>query len=88
MKMINGGLLETPPQRTLKITLIGSIVLLIVSVPAIINLLEASNYPGELEQTQLGFDSEYIREDFDFPVFSPPRIDLLITLINSTYGLF
>ena len=37
---------------------------MLVSIPAVINSLEKSNYPGELEQTQLGFDGEYIRECF------------------------
>jgi hypothetical protein len=42
--------------------LVGSIALIILSAIMVINLLSASNYPGELEHTQLGFDAEYIRD--------------------------
>jgi hypothetical protein len=62
LKLIDGGLLENPPRRSLQKILICSIALLTLSVPAIIHLLKVSNYPGELEHTQLGFDAEYIRE--------------------------
>jgi hypothetical protein len=54
----------TPSSRTLKISLVSSIVILLVAVPLVINTLEGSGYPGELERTQLGFDSEYIRDCF------------------------
>ena len=62
LKLINGGLLETPSQRSLKKIFIGSLILLILSVPTTLYLLETSNFSGELERTQLGFDAEYIRE--------------------------
>ena len=64
-----------PTDRTLKRYLVFSILLLLVSTPAILWLLEASNFPGGLEETQLGFDGEYIRECFstmsdqDFTIF-------------------
>lgn len=61
--MIN-WLKENPTERTLKRYLIFSVLLLLVSAPAIIWLLESSNYPGGLDETQLGFDGEYIRECF------------------------
>jgi len=44
--------------------LVASIGFLVVSAPTVIYLLELSNYPGELEATQLGFNGEYIRSCF------------------------
>jgi hypothetical protein len=57
-------LTDTPSDRRLWALLVASIGLLVVSVPAVLYLLELSNYPGELEATQLGFDGEYIRSCF------------------------
>jgi hypothetical protein len=54
----------TPSDQRLRALLVASIGLLVVSVPAVLYLLELSNYPGELEATQLGFDGEYIRSCF------------------------
>lgn len=57
-------LADTPSDRRLRTLLVTSIGLLIVSVPTVFYLLGLSNYPGELEATQLGFDGEYIRSCF------------------------
>ena len=57
-------LTDTPSDRRLRTLLVASIGLLVVSVPSVIYLLQLSNYPGELEATQLGFDGEYIRSCF------------------------
>jgi len=54
-------LTDTPSDRRLWTLLVAGIGLLVVSVPAVFYLLEHSNYPGDLEATQLGFDGEYIR---------------------------
>lgn len=54
-------LTDTLSDRRLWTLLVTSIGLLVVSVPAVIYLLTLSNYPGDLEATQLGFDGEYIR---------------------------
>ena len=56
-------LADTPSDRRLWAVLVASIGLLVVSGPAVIYLLELSNYPGDLEATQLGFDGEYIGGD-------------------------
>ena len=61
---MNNWLKSNPTDRTLKRYLVFSVLLLLVSAPAIIWLLESSNYPGGLDETQLGFDGEYIRECF------------------------
>ena len=54
-------LTDTPSNRRLWTLLVASIGMLVVSAPTVIYLLELSNYPGDLEATQLGFDGEYIR---------------------------
>jgi hypothetical protein len=54
-------LTDTLSNRRLWTLLVTSISLLVVSAPTVIYLLELSNYPGDLEATQLGFDGEYIR---------------------------
>jgi hypothetical protein len=54
-------LTDTLSDRRLWTLLVTSIGLLVVSAPTVIYLLELSNYPGDLEATQLGFDGEYIR---------------------------
>ena len=57
-------LTNTPSDWRLRTLLVTSIGLLIVSTPTVIYLLELSNYPGDLEATQLEFNSEYIRSCF------------------------
>jgi hypothetical protein len=55
---------ERPAERTLKRTLLLGILLLVITAPATIWVLELSNFPGTLDETQLGFDGEYIRACF------------------------
>jgi len=55
---------ERPAERTLRRTLLLGILLLVITAPATIWVLELSNFPGTLDETQLGFDGEYIRECF------------------------
>ena len=55
---------ERPAERTLKRTLLLGVLLLVVAAPATIWVLELSNFPGTLDETQLGFDGEYIRACF------------------------
>jgi hypothetical protein len=65
--MITGkidGLKERPAERTLRRTLLLGILLLVIAAPATIWVLELSNFPGTLDETQLGFDGEYIRACF------------------------
>lgn len=61
LERVYDHLSDTPSDRRLRTLLVTSIGLLVVSVPTVIYLLELSNYPGDLEATQLGFDGEYIR---------------------------
>ena len=58
------NLSEKPSNKKLKFVLISGIVLLFISAPTVIYLLESSGFQGELEKTQLGFDAEYIRNCF------------------------
>jgi len=55
---------EKPAERTLRRALLLGILLLVVAAPATIWVLESSNFPGTLDETQLGFDGEYIRACF------------------------
>ena len=55
---------ERPAERTLRRTLLLGILLLVIAAPATIWVLELSNFPGTLDETQLGFDGEYIRACF------------------------
>jgi len=55
---------ERPAERTLRRTLLLGILLLVITAPATIWVLELSNFPGTLDETQLGFDGEYIRACF------------------------
>ena len=57
-------LADKPSSKSLKIIFVSSIILLIIAIPLVINALEGSGYPGELERTQLGFDAYYIKECF------------------------
>ena len=55
---------EKPAERTLRRALLLGILLLVIAAPATIWVLELSNFPGTLDETQLGFDGEYIRACF------------------------
>ena len=55
---------ERPAERTLRRTLLLGVLLLVIAAPATIWVLELSNFPGTLDETQLGFDGEYIRACF------------------------
>ena len=57
-------LIEKPIEKTLKRTLLFGIILLVVTAPVVIQMLESTNFPGTLDETQLGFNGEYIRECF------------------------
>jgi hypothetical protein len=58
------SLSDRPSRRTTKYLLVISFILLIVMVPVVIGLLQLSNYGGELSETQLGFNGEYIKSNF------------------------
>jgi len=55
---------ERPTKKTTKYLLIFSLPLLIITASVVMYLLQLSNYPGTLNETQLGFNSEYIKSCF------------------------
>jgi len=55
---------ERPTEKTTKYLLFFSLPLLIITASIVIYLLELSNYPGTLNETQLGFNGEYIKSCF------------------------
>jgi hypothetical protein len=55
---------ERPTKKTTKYLLIFSLLLVIITVPIVIILLELSNYAGGLDETQLGFNGEIIKSYF------------------------
>jgi len=55
---------ERPTGKTTKYLLISSLPLLIITALIVMYLLKLSNYPGTLNETQLGFSAEYIKFSF------------------------
>jgi hypothetical protein len=55
---------ERPTEKTTKYLLIFSLPLLIITASIVMYLLKLSNYPGTLNETQLGFSGEYIKSSF------------------------
>ena len=55
---------ERPKEKTIKYLLIFSLPLLIITTSIVMYLLKLSNYPGSLDETQLGFNGEYIKSSF------------------------
>ena len=55
---------ERPTEKTTKYLLIFSLPLLIITASIVMYLLKLSNYPGTLDETQLGFSAEYIKSNF------------------------
>lgn len=62
--MILDVLVERPTKRTTKNLLLFGVVLIVIAMPLVIIPLELSNYAGTLDETQLGFNGEYIRSMF------------------------
>lgn len=57
-------LAEKPSKKTLRILAVFSFILVIVSMFFVMMILEMSNFSGTLEETQLGFNGEYIKSIF------------------------
>jgi len=55
---------KRPTEKTTKYLLFFSLPLLIIATSIVMYLLELSNYPGTLNETQLGFSGEYIKSCF------------------------
>ena len=55
---------ERPTEKTTKYLLFFSFPLVIITASAVMYLLKLSNFPGTLNETQLGFNGEYIKSCF------------------------
>jgi len=62
--MISDFLSEWPTEKTIKYLLFFSFSLVIITASAVMYLLKLSNFPGTLNETQLGFNGEYIKSCF------------------------
>ena len=62
--MISDFLSERPTEKTTKYLLFFSFPLVIITASAVMYLLKLSNFPGTLNETQLGFNGEYIKSCF------------------------
>jgi len=62
--MISDFLSERPTEKTTKYLLFFSFPLVIITASAVMYLLKLSKFPGTLNETQLGFNGEYIKSCF------------------------
>lgn len=62
--MISDFLSERPAEKTTKYLLFFSLPLVIITASTVMYSLKLSNFPGTLNETQLGFNSEYIKSCF------------------------
>ncbi|MFX0181762.1 MAG: hypothetical protein ACFE95_01670 [Candidatus Hodarchaeota archaeon] len=62
--MILDVLVERPTKQTTKYLLNFSVLLIVIAVPLVIIPLELSNFAGTLDETQLGFNGDYIKSMF------------------------
>ena len=62
--MISDFLSKRPTEKITKYLLFFSFPLVIITASAVMYLLKLSNFPGTLNETQLGFNGEYIRSCF------------------------
>ncbi|MFX0065673.1 MAG: hypothetical protein ACFFC7_26160 [Candidatus Hermodarchaeota archaeon] len=83
---------EKPTVKTTKYLLILGSLLLISGFPIVIGLLELSNFPGTLNETQLGFNGEYIRSMFSLMSNEEMMIFIIANLFDYVamiaYGTF
>jgi len=76
---------DRPSRRTTKYLLIISFLLLIISASAVIVLLELSNYGRELNETQLGFNGEYIKSNFSLMTTEDISIFIIANLFDYVF---
>ncbi|HEC76742.1 MAG TPA: hypothetical protein ENI33_05750 [Thermoplasmatales archaeon] len=62
--MISDFLSERPTEKITKYLLFFSFPLVVITVSTVMYLLKLSNFPGTLNETQLGFNGEYIKSCF------------------------
>ena len=90
--MISDFLSERPTEKTTKYLLFFSFPLLIITASAVMYLLKLSNYPGTLNETQLGFNGEYIKSCFSRMSDEDMSIFIIANILDYTfmiaYGTF
>ena len=81
------SLTNKPSKKTLRYLAIFSFILLIVSMIFVMILLEMSNFSGTLEETQLGFNGEYIKSIFAFMNENEMVLFLLANILDYAFML-
>jgi len=90
--MISDFLSERPSEKTTKYLLFLSFPLVIITALTVMYLLKLSNFSGTLNETQLGFNSQYIKSCFsrmsdeDMSIFIIANILDYVFII--AYGIF
>ena len=83
---------ERPAEKTKKYLLIFSLPLLIIAASVVMYLLKLSNYPGTLNETQLGFSAEYIKSGFSHMISEDISIFIIANIFDYVfmiaYGTF
>ena len=90
--MISDFLSERPTEKTTKYLLFFSFPLLIITASAVMYLLKLSNFPGTLNETQLGFNGEYIKSCFSRMSDEDMSIFIIANILDYAfmiaYGIF
>jgi len=83
---------ERPTEKTTKYLLFFSFQLLIITASAVMYLLKLSNFPGTLNETQLGFNGEYIKSRFSRMSDEDMSIFIIANILDYAfmiaYGIF
>jgi hypothetical protein len=90
--MISDFLSKRPAEKTTKYLLFFSLPLVVITASAVMYLLKLSNFPGTLNETQLGFNSEYIKSCFSRMSDEGMSVFIIANVFDYTfmiaYGIF
>lgn len=90
--MISNFLSERPTEKTTKYLLFFCFPLLIITASTVMYLLKLSNFPGTLNETQLGFNGEYIKSCFSHMSDEDMSIFIIANVFDYAfmiaYGMF
>ena len=90
--MMADFLSKRPTEKTTKYLLFFSFPLLIITASTVMYLLKLSNFPGTLNETQLGFNSEYIKSCFSRMSDEDMSIFIIANILDYAfmiaYGIF
>ena len=83
---------ERPTEKITKYLLFFSFPLVIITASAVMYLLKLSNFPGTLNETQLGFNGEYIKSCFSRMSDEDMSIFIIANILDYAfmiaYGIF